>query len=310
MIFRKLVFGVLPNITSRLAMLNKEYAEEIKSNLALTKALIDCFNEKDMNGLKALLCERTRELTDIDDQIVTGFDLLDGKIISFNEQSLTSYEGKSIEYGKTTHLERKWSILDIETETNENYEIYVQVYYIYEEDKRREGIAKFVVIRISDNEKLTIGYDWPDYYTEGRDKAIEIMKCFNEKNQKGLEALFCDSVLETMDIVRQIQSAMDFFEGKSIDGRRKSLTGHEYYDGSLDWGCSVNDDVAISNSEPTNILLTVHITNIKTDIGKRYEIYFYFFLLSIDYKTREGITQIVITRSDGEERIIGERISN
>jgi len=299
-----------PNIASRLDRLNEEYAEEMKSNLALSKALIDCFSEKDIDGLKVLLCERTRELTDIDDQIIAGFDILNGKIMSFNEQELSSYEGKSTEYGKTTRLERKWSILNIENETNENYEIYIHVYYVYENDKKREGIAELIITRCGDDEEVIIGYAWPDYYTEGRDMAKEVMKKFDEKDLKGLEALFCDNILETKDIEHQIRSAIDFFEGKAVDGWSESITGQKYYDGSRDWDCSVNDETAISNGKPTSIFLTVHITNIETDVGKKYEIDFFFFLLALEDENCEGISQIIITRNDGEKRTIGEMMSS
>ena len=302
--------GIFSNIASRLDLLNKEYAEEMKSNLTLSKALLECFTEKDMDGLKVLLCERTRELIDIDVQIIAAFDILNGKIISFNEQKLSSYEGKSTEYGKTIRLERKWSILDIETENNENYEIYVHVYYVYENDKKREGIAKLIITRSSDGKEVTIGYGWPDYNYEGQDKAIEIMKAFDEKNFNGLKSLFCAETLAIPDIDNKIKSAIDFYEGVANDGWYKPIFGQESYDGNRDWQCSVSDEATISNGEPTSIFISVLITNIKTDVGKRYEINACFFLINTDNETQEGISQIIITRNDGEKHVIGERIEN
>ena len=150
--------GPLP---SRVDMLNALAAKEQKENLETSKNLLDCFSSKNAEGLKELLCKRTRDLADIDDQILASFDFFSGSVVSFDENKLSGTEDSSIRKGKTTRLVRSWNIYDITTDTGDIYEIYVHKYYIWLDDISREGISQVSIY--SSGEKLTIGRKWPSY---------------------------------------------------------------------------------------------------------------------------------------------------
>ena len=115
----------IDSIAARLAMLNSEVAKADAVKLETTKEVLNCFSEKDAEALKLLLCPKTQELIDIDEQIQETFILFVGKVTSFNEYIL-GFEEKSIENGKKTFLERAWGVDDINTDANEVYEMYIR----------------------------------------------------------------------------------------------------------------------------------------------------------------------------------------
>ena len=296
--------GLLP---SRMEILNALASEEQKENLETSKNLLNCFSNKNAESLKELLCKRTQDLVDIDMQILAGFDFFSGRVVSFDENQLSSTESSSEENGKITRLERAWSIHDITTDTGDIYEIYVHKYYVWLDDNSREGISQVSIS--GSGEKLTIGCKWPNYDNKGRDMAGIIVKSLNENDIVGLKGLLCAQTLGIDDIDKQIQEAFDFMEDKVIDNRVKDIFGQEYIDGSRDWRWSVSDRVTIANGEPTSIFIDVDIYRIKMDNGNEYEIKLYACLLNMDNTVYEGISQIIITNNRGEERIIGERIT-
>ncbi|SHO51614.1 DUF5104 domain-containing protein [Anaerocolumna xylanovorans] len=242
-------------------------------------------------------------LTDIDEQIQAGFDLFKGKVVSFNKDLLGSEE-KSIEHGKTTLLERYWFVKDILTDTDEVYEIDINAYIIYENDKNREGISQITVTG-SDGTEYKIGYKWPSYYREGSDMSYKVINAFSENDIDGLKSMFCAKTLEIADIDEQIQKGFDFFEGKATMGK---VEGENIvYDGNHDYDTSVSENEIVKNNEPTQTSITVLNENIETDAGKVYKIEFYAYLLHAENETYKGISQIVIISDDGTKQVIGEK---
>ena len=150
--------GLLP---SCMETLNALAAKEQKENLETTKNLLDCFSNKNAEGLKELLCKRTQDLVDIDEQILAGFDFFSGRVVSFDEKQLSDTGSSSEENGKITRLERSWSIHDITTDTGDIYEIYVHKYYVWLDDNSREGISQISIS--GSGVRLNIGCKWPDY---------------------------------------------------------------------------------------------------------------------------------------------------
>lgn len=149
-------YGFYPSTPERLKLLNSQTLNEGKANMQMSKDVLNCFSENDAQSLRALFCLKTQGLTDIDKQILAGFDFFKGSVVSFNEEDLSGYEGESIESGKTTFLERSWRIKDIKTDVGETYEIEINAYIICDEDKSREGISQ-IIITDDDGKELVIG---------------------------------------------------------------------------------------------------------------------------------------------------------
>lgn len=291
-------------IQYRLNLLELEVNRAKKYQLEITNNVLDCFNEKDTDALKSLLCAKTLELSDIDEQIQACFDLFQGKVISFDD-NLMGYEGESIESGKTTRLERAWDVKDIVTDEDNEYEIYIYTYIINENDKDKEGISDLTVT-CSDGTEFKIGYRWPSYYPEGSELSHKVISAFSENDIAGLKSMFCKRTLDISDINEQLQTAIEFFEGKATLGmvEGESLV----YDRDHDYTTTVNEKETIKNNEAIRTSISVYNENIETDAGRIYSLEFYANLLFSEDKASEGISQIIITDEDGVQQVIGERI--
>lgn len=90
------------------------------------------------------------------------------------------------------------------------------------------------------------------------EKSIEIVRCFDEKDVNGLKSLFCDKVQTTYNLDDEIQTAFDFYEGKS-----------ESYD--LNYGGTAG---GWEDGECIDEHITPSIKNIRTTSEKEYSIFY------------------------------------
>ncbi len=291
-------------IQHRLKLLELEVNRAKKYNLELTNNVLDCFNKKDTAALKSLLCANTLGLSDIDEQIQACFDLFKGNVISFDDD-LMGYEGESIESGRTTRLERAWDVKDIVTDEDKEYEIYIYTYVINEKDKDKEGISD-ITVTCSDGTEYKIGYRWPSYYTDGSELSYKAITAFSENDIAGLKAMLCNKTLDIADINEQLQTGIEFFEGKATMGMVGGES--EVFDRDHDYTTTVNDEEIVKNNEAIRTSISVFNENIETDSGRIYSLEFYANLLFSDDKASEGISQIIITDEAGIQQVIGERI--
>jgi hypothetical protein len=118
----------------------------------------------------------------------------------------------------------------------------------------------------------------------------EVLRCFSENDTKGLKDLLCAKTLGLPDIDEQILVGFNSFKGKVISFNQ-DLLGYE------------GDD--IENGKKVFLERSWNIENIETDADKTCEIYIYQYVICDNDKTREGISQITITNSDGTEFTIG-----
>jgi hypothetical protein len=278
------------------------YSEDDQFKYNISKKILDCFSEKNADGLMTLFCAKTKNLSDTAEQILEALSFFEGIVVSFDENILGA-QSKSIEYGKTLLHEEWWTINEILTNMHVKYEIRVNIYRICEEDEDREGVSR-ISIKSDKGIEVIVGYEWPRHYNEGRDLSIEIIRKFDEKDSNGLRNLFCDKSLESPDIEQQFLDAFDFYEGKDTKGKVRSLTGHEYYDGKLSWNCTVSDKEVVKESKPVATSILTRIVNINTTAKKKYEIQYYACLLDKNEESNEGISQMIITHNK-EKRIIG-----
>lgn len=293
-------------VSYRLKMLDLETANADKSNLEISQKVLKYLSKSDAKGLKTLFCEKTQNLADTNNQILSAFDFFKGKVISFNE-NVMGYEGDSTEYGIKTLLERSWTVEKIVTDKGGRYEINIFQYVIYKEDENREGITK-IVISNSKGAESVIGYSWPEHIDDANEMSWKIVDIFEKKDLKALKNMFCAKTLKLDGIDKQIQLALDFFEGKPTNGVIGKVDGQDISDGSHDYNISVIDHETVKNSLPTSTSIEVLINNIETDIGKVYEIKYFAYLLCIDKKNIEGISQMIISSNDGKKQIIGKKI--
>ncbi|GHV49293.1 hypothetical protein FACS189499_10300 [Clostridia bacterium] len=136
-----------------------------------------------------------------------------------------------------------------------------------------------------------LGDNFIDSDIVGEKKCREVLRCFNENDNEGLKKMLCAQTSSIYDIDEQIQSAMDFFEGKIVS--YKSINGIS------------GGGEAVDNGKVTWLDIHPLIQNIKTDADKVYEIRFYSYLVYAKDKDYVGISKMLITDEKGDERVIG-----
>lgn len=279
------------------SIINKE---NVPNNLEYSQKIVDCFNNRDKAALKELLCAKTQGLDDIDTQIQEGFDFLKGKITSFNKD-VSGAEEKSVDHGTIEELTQSLIIRDVLTDENTSYRIDVSVNYIYLEDADRKGIT-FISIE-NDESEVLIGYLWPDHHLDGAKKANEISRAVNAKDSQELKSYFTNNIQDSNKINDQINKAIDFVDGRILMGE---VDGDGLkYDGKHDFDTDVTDQETIVNHEPVKTTLEVHCTNMETDTGRVYEMYFTYILLDEDDWDNEGVIEIKILDENATEYVIG-----
>lgn len=288
--------GILDNVID-----NIKRQSELPSNLEIAQELAACFNDKDTSALKEMLCERSQDLDDIDEQIQDAFDFIDGNIISFDE-NVTGSEGKSNRYGTTTELDRFFSIDDIVTDTKQEYSIYVSENLIYLNDPKREGITQIIIENESDDSKIEVGYSWQEFYTEGRDIASKAAKALGEGDDYAFSQLLCDDLAESPETQKNISKAMDFFEGMPYFG--KVPDDNLEYDGKHDIHVTVYEEETVENGEPVCIKLKIDCENIDTDADRIFTSEIEAYIQNDENPKLIGITKFILFDEDKNSIII------
>lgn len=274
---------------------------DLPSNLEIAQELVACFNNEDVSTLKKMLCERSQNLDDIDAQIQDAFDFIDGNIISFDE-NVTGSEGESNRYGTTTELDRFFSIDDIVTDTKQEYSIYVSENLIYLNDPKREGITQITIENESSNSKIEVGYQWQEFYTEGRKIASEAAKALGEGDDLAFSQLLCDALAESTETQKNISKAMDFFEGMPYFG--KVPDDGLKYDGKHDIHVTVYEEETVENGEPVCIKLKINCENIDTDADRIFTSKIEAYIQNDENPELVGITKFILFDEDKNSVII------
>ena len=125
------------------------------------------------------------------------------------------------------------------------------------------------------------------------EKSIEIVRCFDEKDVNGLKSLFCDKVQTTYNLDDEIQTAFDFYEGKS-----------ESYD--LNYGGTAG---GWDDGECIDEHISPKIENLKTSAGNTYRIPYHEYVIYKENPKCVGITYIRIYNETTKEMVqIGEYV--
>ena len=119
--------------------------------------IITAVREKDIQGIKELLCTKTRETNNIDEEIQQFIDFVEGNIQSYDESILIHSE----EYGlgaQPDYHKYRWSVEGIRTDAGITYEMNVTEYSVNEKEPELQGILKLNV-RDENGNSFTLGED-------------------------------------------------------------------------------------------------------------------------------------------------------
>ena len=135
-----------------------------------------------------------------------------------------------------------------------------------------------------------------------KENCKDILKYLDDGDKEKLKNMFCKKILfaeeeeeeeERIQILdRQIEEAIDFFEGRTVSYKTKTSIG----------------TISSEHGIVTRLRLNVIIEDIKTDTDKKYNVKFYLYLICEEDRDIEGITKISIKSDSGEERVIGQFI--
>ena len=145
---------------------SNEYITPDKIAKNQSETIIRCVKDKDIEGLKEILCERLKEKDDIDTQIQELFDFVDGDIISYDNPRGGVRGGETTP--EETILKRTGGeIRNIVTDTERHYLIDFEAYVINKGNEDYIGVSS---ISISDED----AYDQETGYGENGFRSIGV----------------------------------------------------------------------------------------------------------------------------------------
>jgi len=122
-----------------------------------TETILTCLSENNAEGIKKLLCQRTKELPDIDEKIQAMLNYFDGKVVSYNEgkKSVKKTSG-SKDDDVWTEISAFGHIPEIVTDTGKKYkELYI--FYCAIDAKEPDLVGVYaIVIEGADGTKCSI----------------------------------------------------------------------------------------------------------------------------------------------------------
>jgi len=121
-------------------------------------SVMECFENEDIEGLKSMFCKRVIDNIDLNSQIESAFEFINGKIISYDEPDGTS-GGGLIKDGERVELILSGKITNIKTDKGDIYRITFTSYGIHESDPDRIGISQLSVFSQNDSRYIIGDYD-------------------------------------------------------------------------------------------------------------------------------------------------------
>lgn len=131
---------------------NQRHAEKV------SKKLICCINEKDVDGIEQLFNKFSQKEEKLRGDIKDFFDYIDGEIVDY-DINFRGEVGSWIEDGKWLEQEIQTNLENIITNTGIKYYIVFREYMIYKKDETKEGVY-LLTLRDENNHVLfSIFYD-------------------------------------------------------------------------------------------------------------------------------------------------------
>jgi hypothetical protein len=113
-----------------------------------------------------------------------------------------------------------------------------------------------------------------------------MLKALSENDKETVKSMFSKKVKKRKELDKEIDKAMEFFEGKVL----------EYYS-----GVSGGDELEVDNGKTTYFSLSIQIKSIKTDANKTYSIYGLYYVVNDDDPDSIGLRYISIYDDTNEK---------
>lgn len=117
--------------------------------------ILRCLDEEDVEGLKSMFCERVASTHDLDEEITAAMEFYQGKSTSFPDLSIGGGYWTVDGAYEDNHL--SYSMRDISTDAEIQYDIYTSTYLIYKDDPTCVGMTYLDIYDTLTDEKVEIG---------------------------------------------------------------------------------------------------------------------------------------------------------
>ena len=289
----------------------RERAEERR--LELTENLVAAFKDRDVVAAKALFCEKSQNLPDLEAQIEATFAFPEGEIQTVTPNRELGGESYANEYG-TVVAYSFYGDARMTTDAGRKYRLTFHVYEIVEGEEI-QGMTSYTISEddrdYENTQRCRAGYNWSSPYdSECGVLSANLILAVQNGDAEGVKALLCAHTLEKPELEEELSAAFAFFQGKSTftvreDGLYDSYDENEISCQVLGYGTDKGE------GEPHGVWVNVLAWVIKTDAGRQYRLDFTAFLYCDEGSEWDGITYFSIEDMDSKERItVGEWASS
>lgn len=122
---------------------NYNYINQTAENKYITNRMdeiIQCFDNKDVEGLKSMFCDKMQEDIGLSEKIQNAFNFYEGQSTSY-DKTRTSYAGGGMDSGEWIDKHFRPLIDNIKTDEDKEYSISYFEYTIYKYDESQIGIV-------------------------------------------------------------------------------------------------------------------------------------------------------------------------
>ncbi len=138
---------------------------------------------------------------------------------------------------------------------------------------------------------IGVGFATPE--EKAKQQSSQIIKCFENKDKDRLKSMFCKTVSDKCNLDEEIQEAFDFINGEIV---------------SYDEPHGISGGASFEDGERIRQSLRGHISYIKTDTDKTYNLRFHSYLIFKANKNNVGVTNISLILQNDKVYDIGEFI--
>lgn len=128
-----------------------------------------------------------------------------------------------------------------------------------------------------------------DINSETKNQCKQILDYLSSNDSEGLKDLFCKTVSSESDFDNQLSEALELFDGSVVSYDIRSTGANE----------------RIVDGKQSEIHISPHICDIKTDKDKTYCIKYSSYLINVEEPDFQGLSELSIECEDGQIFVLG-----
>lgn len=266
------------------------------------------FIERDEAAVKGMFCQKTQELSDLQEEIENTFSYLDGNVASYRIGE-RGYEGYGSEFDVVDEYEFEGNMF-MTTDKGTQYNLSFHIKYITEDSIK--GLNRYSLSELYKDGHCSAGYNWSTPYDGDCGKlCAKLIKHLANGEQSEIESLICGQIKQNAETRQSIAQAITAFEGNPLFIERA--------DGLYNKSTAETDiyihiwDIIKKNAdgEIESVWLNLSVQSIKTAADKNYDLEITLFLKNASAPQREGISFFKLTDNSEKSSVsVGEWLND